>query len=39
LLASREEERRLLASPEMRQFLEDQKIGLISYRELAETGA
>jgi chitin disaccharide deacetylase len=39
LLASRDEERRLLASPETRQFLEEQKISLISYRELAEAGA
>ncbi len=37
LLDSREEERRLLSSPEMRQFLEGQKIRVISYRELAET--
>jgi predicted glycoside hydrolase/deacetylase ChbG (UPF0249 family) len=34
---SREEERRLLSSPELRQFLEEQKIRVISYRELAET--
>jgi predicted glycoside hydrolase/deacetylase ChbG (UPF0249 family) len=33
---SREEERRLLSSPELRQFLEEQKIRVISYRELAE---
>ena len=36
LLDSREEERRLLSSPELRQFLEEQKIRVISYRELAE---
>jgi chitin disaccharide deacetylase len=36
LLESREEERRLLASPELRQFLEEQKISVISYREFAE---
>ncbi len=34
---SREEERRLLSSPELRQFLEEQKIRVISYRDLAET--
>jgi predicted glycoside hydrolase/deacetylase ChbG (UPF0249 family) len=33
LLDSREEERRLLTSMEMRQFLEEQKINVISYRE------
>ena len=37
LLDSREEERRLLTSPELRQFLEEQKIRVISYRQLAET--
>jgi predicted glycoside hydrolase/deacetylase ChbG (UPF0249 family) len=37
LLESRDEERRLLASPELRQFLEVQKIKVISYREFAET--
>jgi chitin disaccharide deacetylase len=37
LLDSREEERRLLTSPELRQFLEEQKIQVISYREFAET--
>lgn len=36
LLESREEERHLLVSPEMRQFLEEQKISVISYREFAE---
>ena len=35
LLESREEERHLLASPEMRQFLEEQKISVISYQEFA----
>jgi predicted glycoside hydrolase/deacetylase ChbG (UPF0249 family) len=38
LLESREEERRLLASKELRQFLEEHKISLISYREFAEQG-
>ncbi len=33
---SRDEERRLLCSPELRQFLDEQKIHVISYRELAE---
>ena len=37
LLDSREEERRLLISAELRQFLEEQKIRVISYREFAET--
>ena len=36
LLDSREEERRLLTSVELRQFLEEQKIQVISYREFAE---
>jgi chitin disaccharide deacetylase len=36
LLDSREEERRLLISGELRQFLEDQKIRIISYREFVE---
>jgi hopanoid biosynthesis associated protein HpnK len=36
LLDSREEERRSLTSAELRQFLEEQKIRLIGYRELAE---
>ena len=36
LLESRNEERRLLTSPELRQFLEEQKIKVISYREFAE---
>jgi chitin disaccharide deacetylase len=35
LLASREEERRLLTSPELRQFLDEQGIQVISYREIA----
>ncbi len=39
LLNSREEERRLLTSAELRQFLEEQKIRVISYREFAETSA
>jgi hopanoid biosynthesis associated protein HpnK len=33
LLASREKERQLLMAPELRQFLEDQEIRVISYRE------
>jgi predicted glycoside hydrolase/deacetylase ChbG (UPF0249 family) len=37
LLDSREEERRLLTSAELRQFLDEQKIRVISYREFAET--
>jgi hopanoid biosynthesis associated protein HpnK len=36
LLDSREEERRLLTSAELRQFLEEQEIRVISYREFAE---
>lgn len=36
LLASREEERRLLTSAELRRFLEEQKIELVSYRDFAE---
>ncbi|HYW40007.1 MAG TPA: ChbG/HpnK family deacetylase [Terriglobales bacterium] len=36
LLDSREEERRLLTSTELRQFLEEQKIRVISYQEFAE---
>lgn len=39
LLESRDEERRLLTSPELRQFLEEQKIGLISYKEFMEQSA
>ena len=39
LLNSREEERRLLTSAELRQFLEEQKIRVISYREFGETSA
>jgi hopanoid biosynthesis associated protein HpnK len=33
LLGSRDDERRLLTSPELRQFLDEQKIQVISYRE------
>jgi hopanoid biosynthesis associated protein HpnK len=36
LLDSREEERRSLTSPELRQFLEEQKLHVIGYREFAE---
>src|SRR5208282_899042 len=36
LLASREEERRLLTSADLRKFLEEQKFRVISYREFAE---
>jgi chitin disaccharide deacetylase len=36
LLASREEELRLLTSADLRQFLEERKIGVIGYREFAE---
>jgi chitin disaccharide deacetylase len=36
LLDSREEERRLLTSPDLRKFLEEQKFRVISYREFAE---
>jgi predicted glycoside hydrolase/deacetylase ChbG (UPF0249 family) len=39
LLDSREQERRLLTSAELRQFLEEQKIRIISYREFAEKPA
>jgi chitin disaccharide deacetylase len=39
LFDSREEERRLLTSMELRQFLEEQKIRVIGYREFAETPA
>ncbi len=39
LLESREEERRLLTSVELRQFLEEQKIRVINYREFAEMSA
>jgi predicted glycoside hydrolase/deacetylase ChbG (UPF0249 family) len=39
LLGSREEERRLLISAELRQFLEEQKIQVIGYRDFAEKGA
>ncbi len=35
LLASREKERELLTSPELRQFLEEQSIRVIGYREFA----
>jgi chitin disaccharide deacetylase len=37
LLDAREEERRLLTSEELRQFLDEQKIQVISYREFVET--
>ena len=37
LLESRETERRLLTSPELREFLDREHIQLISYHELAET--
>ena len=36
LLASREEEQRMLTSLELRQFLEEQKIEVIGYRQFAE---
>jgi predicted glycoside hydrolase/deacetylase ChbG (UPF0249 family) len=36
LLASREMERRLLTSPELRQFLDEQAIRLIGYAEFAD---
>lgn len=36
LLDSRDEERRLLTSAELRQFLQEQKIQVISYRDFAE---
>ncbi len=36
LLESRDDERRLLISPELRQFVEEQNFRLISYREFAE---
>jgi predicted glycoside hydrolase/deacetylase ChbG (UPF0249 family) len=36
LLDSRDEERRLLTSAELRQFLEEQEIQVISYREFVE---
>jgi chitin disaccharide deacetylase len=39
LLDSRDQERRLLTSPELRQFLEEQKIQLIGYREFTEAAA
>jgi len=39
LLESREEERRLLMSAELRQFLEQQRIRVISYQEFAEKSA
>ena len=39
LLASREQELRLLMSPELRSLLEELKIGLISYREFAQIRA
>jgi len=37
LLEAREEERRLLTSAELRQFLEEQKIRVIGYREFVES--
>jgi len=37
LLGSRDEERRLLTSAELRQFLDEQRIRVISYREFTET--
>ena len=37
LLDAREEERRLLTSAELRQFLDEQKIRVISYGEFVET--
>jgi predicted glycoside hydrolase/deacetylase ChbG (UPF0249 family) len=36
LLDSRDQERRLLTSPELRQFLDEQKIQVISYRDFAD---
>jgi predicted glycoside hydrolase/deacetylase ChbG (UPF0249 family) len=36
LLDSRDEERRLLTSADLRTFLEEQKFRIISYREFAE---
>jgi predicted glycoside hydrolase/deacetylase ChbG (UPF0249 family) len=39
LLDSRDDERRLLTSGELRQFLEEQKIQVLGYRGFAETGA
>ncbi len=39
LLDSREEERRSLTSAELRQFLEEQKIRVMSYREFSEESA
>ena len=39
LLDSRDEERRLLTSPELRQFLEEQKIRVIGYREFCRESA
>jgi chitin disaccharide deacetylase len=39
LLDSREQERRLLTSAELRQFLDEQKICVIGYREFGETPA
>ncbi len=37
LLASRDQERQLLTSPELRQFLDEQAIRMISYREFADS--
>ncbi len=39
LLDSRDEERRLLTSAQLRQFLEEQKISVIGYREFVEKSA
>ncbi|MGA2002966.1 MAG: ChbG/HpnK family deacetylase [Terriglobales bacterium] len=39
LIESRERERQLLTSPDLKEFLEKQKIHIISYRDLAETKA
>jgi hypothetical protein len=39
LLDSRDEERRFLVSAELRQFLEKEKISVISYREFIEQPA
>jgi predicted glycoside hydrolase/deacetylase ChbG (UPF0249 family) len=39
LLESRDQERKLLSSADMRRFLEEQRIKVISYREFVETAA
>jgi predicted glycoside hydrolase/deacetylase ChbG (UPF0249 family) len=39
LLDSRDEERRMLTSPQLRQFLQEQKIQVIGYREFVEAQA